>query len=159
MNRQQETLFNHAYEKYSLLLWKTIHMYIQDDSECEDILQEVFLKLLLKNPKFKSEEHKRNWLLRVAINKSKDYHRSFWKKNIEVAEKQIELVSDEKETEIQGYIAALPKKYKDVIILHYFFGYSVKEISEILRIGESSVKMRLSRARSKMRTDMEEGDR
>lgn len=134
-------------------------MYIQDDSECEDILQEVFLTLLLKNPKFKSEEHKRNWLLRVAINKSKDYHRSFWKKNIEVTEKQTELVSDEKEAEIQGYIDALPKKYRDVIILHYFFGYSVKEVSEILRIGESSVKMRLSRARSKIRIDMEDGDR
>ena len=48
--------------------------------DAEDIVQNTFLKLLLKAPEFQDEEHIRRWLLRVAANESNSLWRSFWKK-------------------------------------------------------------------------------
>ena len=57
---------------------------------------------------------------------------------------------------IIGYVQVLPNQYKEIILLYYLCGYSIKEIAEILRLGESAVKMRLSRARKYLRIQMEE---
>jgi RNA polymerase sigma-70 factor (ECF subfamily) len=119
-------------------------------------LQEVFLTLLVKAPKFKNQEHEKHWLIRVAINKSKDYHRSFWKRMVEIREKDISCNNMNKETEVRECIENLPNRYKEVVLLYYYFGYSIKEIAYILRLKESAVKMRLSRARNKMKIEMEE---
>ncbi|MCI8409316.1 MAG: sigma-70 family RNA polymerase sigma factor, partial [Lachnospiraceae bacterium] len=78
MNKKQEEIFNEAYYNYSNLLLKIIRMYVKDSEESKDILQEVFYKLLVKEPKFESVEHEKRWLIRVAINQAKDYHKSFW---------------------------------------------------------------------------------
>lgn len=50
----------------------------------------------------------------------------------------------------------LPDKYKVVIVLYYLCGYSVSEIGNILNVGESAIKMRLSRARKILRIEMED---
>lgn len=67
MNKKQEEIFNEAYYNYSNLLLKIIRMYVKDSEESKDILQEVFYKLLVKEPKFESVEHEKRWLIRVAI--------------------------------------------------------------------------------------------
>ncbi len=119
MNRRKELLFEKSYEKYARLLLKIIYSYIQNYDDCQDILQEVFYRLLYKAPRFKSEEHQKRWLIKIAINLSKDYLKSFWQR-------------------------------------HYICGYHVAEIGRLLDIGESAVKMRLSRARQMLRLEMEE---
>ena len=156
MNHKQEEIFNYAYQNYANMILKIIKMYIKDDTECEDILQEVFLALLTKAPKFKNEEHERHWLIRVAINKSKDYHRSFWKRKVEITERDISSDNINEKIEIKEYIQILPNSLKDVVLLYYYFGYSIKEIACILNLKESAVKMRLLRARNKMKIDMED---
>ncbi|MEG2454390.1 MAG: sigma-70 family RNA polymerase sigma factor, partial [Clostridia bacterium] len=50
-------------------------------------------------------------------------------------------------------ILALPEKYKMVILLYYYYGYSVKEISQYLKITPSNVKARLMRAREQLKDD------
>lgn len=52
-------------------------------------------------------------------------------------------------------IVALPEKYKTVILLHYICGYKIAEISEILNVTESAVKMRLKRGREKLKIELE----
>lgn len=155
MNHKQEELFNHAYQNYANMLLKIIKTYIKDEGECEDVLQEVFFTLLVKTPKFESQEYEKRWLIRVAINKSKDYHRSFWKRMVKITEKDIPQESSTSENYLNECIESLPDVYKEVVLLHYYFGYSIKEIASILNLGESAVKMRLSRARMKLQTEME----
>lgn len=155
LNQKQEELFNYAYRNYANMILNVIKMYIKDDKECEDILQEVFLTLLIKEPKFENQEHEKHWLIRVAINKSRDYHRSFWKRKIEITDRDILSNNTFKEIDVKEYINNLPGLYKEVVLLYYFFGYSIKEIASILNLRESAVKMRLSRARKKMQIEME----
>lgn len=64
-------------------------------------------------------------------------------------------VADETSTDLSELIFSMPDKYKDVIHLHYFEGYSIAEIAKILEIGESAVKMRLKRGRTYLKMELE----
>ena len=64
--------------------------------------------------------------------------------------------SMEEEKEIISDIIRLPIKYKNVILLHYISGYKVSEISEILKLSVSAVKMRLKRGRELLKIDLED---
>ena len=158
MNKKQEEIFNEAYYNYSKLLLKIIRMYVKDIEESKDILQEVFYKLLVKEPKFESVEHEKRWLIRVAINQAKDYHKTFWRKMVECFDffEMEGKIQEKEKIDLKDAIDILPEKYKDVVLLYYYFGYSIKETAEILNVGESTVKMRLSRARNQLKIEMEE---
>ena len=152
----QEQIFNKAYQNYSSLLLKIIKGYVKEPEECQDILQEVFYTLLVKNPKFKSAEHERYWLIRVAINKSKDYHKTFWKRMVDYLELYTLKDGYAKEKNLAEMLEELPGKYKEVMLFYYQFGYTINEIAKRLKLSESAVKMRLSRARSQLKIEMEE---
>ena len=62
------------------------------------------------------------------------------------------------QTRIIPAIVRLPEKYKAPIHLHYYEGYSVAEIAEILGIGQSAVKMRMKRGREMLKLEMEDGE-
>lgn len=51
--------------------------------DAKDCFQNTFLKLYTSKKSFNNKEHLKAWLLRVAINECKDYHRSFWKRNVD----------------------------------------------------------------------------
>ena len=60
--------------------------------------------------------------------------------------------------ELREEIAALPKKYAEVIFLHYYEGYSIKEIADILEKNENTVGSLMRRGREKLRTELERED-
>jgi len=62
------------------------------------------------------------------------------------------------EAAVQGALDALPFAYRQALILYSVQGYSVREISEMLGVSESAVKVRLYRARIKFRAAYGEGD-
>ena len=68
----QENIIN-TIEEYSNMVYRIAFMKVKTKEEAEDIYQEVFFKLTQKMPKFKSEEHKKAWLIRVTINISNNY--------------------------------------------------------------------------------------
>jgi RNA polymerase sigma-70 factor (ECF subfamily) len=66
-----------------------------------------------------------------------------------------EYFSSDEEIGIMSDIINLPEKYKTVILLHYISGYRISEISEIMNLSESAVKMRLKRGREKLKIELE----
>ncbi len=68
-------------ETYSDMLIRISYSYMKNLSDAEDITQEVFIKLLEKRPDFKNGTHEKSWLIRVAINLSKDKLKSSYFKN------------------------------------------------------------------------------
>lgn len=127
-------------------------------SDADDVVQDTFLKYHMSKKEFSSKEHIRAWLLRVAINKSKDINRSFWKqKNTSIDDYADTLtVSDNEDKELLNEVFKLPYKYRIVIHLYYYEEYSVSEIAGILKITESNVKIRLSRGRSLLKENIKE---
>ena len=123
-------------------------------AEAEDVVQEVFVKLIEKQPKFESEEHETAWLIRVTVNLCKNRIRSIWWRKTEPLLETYKTQSSE-ETNIMQIILSLPIKYRTVIYLFYYEGYSTKEIADITNQQESAIRQQLTRARRKLKDFLE----
>lgn len=141
-------------EQYSQLLLRIAFTKIGSTAEAEDIVQDVFLRLLTKCPKFRDEEHEKAWLIKVTMNRSYDRLKSSARQNLPLAET---IVSPQDENgQLLCAIQSLPKKYGIVIHLYYYEGYSIKEIARILKLPAATVGTRLSRARAKLKRMLNE---
>ena len=78
---------------------------------------------------------------------------SSWFKKTEPLDEALSVSPSESDTLYQ--VLRLPKKYRTVIHLHYYMGYSVDEIAEILKTKPSTVKSQLHRARKQLKTELE----
>ena len=143
-------------EEYSDLLFRTCFIMLKNKHDVEDVMQETFIKYMTVNPKLDSEVHKRAWLLRVSQNKCKNllrFHRMH--RHVSYEDVQENLASKEKidNEYFEEFlkISDLDFKYKSVIMLYYAEGYSIEEVADILEISISAVKMRLKRAKEKLK--------
>ena len=147
-------------ERYSNNLYKIALSYCKNKYDAEDILQNVFIKLLQSEEEFQSDEHLKRWLIRVTVNCCKDYCSSFWKRRMtgldEARREYVQEFSTLEQSELYEQVLKLPEKYRVVIHLYYYEEYSVKEIAEILEIKETTVQTQLMRARKKLETKLME---
>lgn len=140
-------------DKYNKSIYALAFSICKNNADAQDIVQDTFIKYHLTNIEFESEEHIKAWLFRVAINKSKNVMKSFWKKSRVSFEDYINEIKFEND-ESKGLfeeVMKLPEKYRIVIHLFYYEDYSVKEISHCLKISESNVCVRLNRARKMLK--------
>lgn len=135
---------------YHQTVYRAALSYLHNAAEAEDAVQETFIKLFNSNKHFTSDEHCKAWLLRVVINHSKNLLGSFRYTHTEELDEAIP-IEDLAERDLADALAALPPKYRAVIHLHYFEGYSSNEIANILNISTTAVTTRLARAREKLK--------
>ncbi len=146
---------NVTLKKYSNMIRRICFLYLKSSVDVDDIFQEVFLKLLQKKTPFKSDEHEKAWLIRVTINKCKDVYKSFWRKNIDSIENIDLPFEDKMESDLFQIVLTLPEKYKDVIYLYYYEGYTVPEIANLLNKNENTIYSHLHRAREIIKGKLE----
>lgn len=142
-------------EKYSDIVRRICFVYLKNSADVDDIFQEVFLKLLQRKTPFESDEHEKAWLIRVTINKCKDVFKSFWRRNIDPIENAELVFEDKADKELMQVVLSLPQKYKDVIYLYYYEGYSVPEISGMLNKKENTLYSHLHRAKALIKEKLE----
>ncbi len=150
---RSETEVNRAVEEYADMVQRVCFYHLKNRTDTEDVFQNVFLKYMLSEETFGDSEHEKAWLLRVAINACKDYLKSFFRKNIVSLEalNEMEAEGEEDYREILEAVLSLPGKYKDIIYLHYYEGYTAAEIGKILGKKENTVYSLLSRGRRILR--------
>lgn len=153
-----ENDFNTTYDMYGDMMYKIAYLYLSSADDAEDVMQDVFVKLITKAPKFKNEEHRKAWLIRTTQNKCRDRLKSSARKNISIDELNIpsENGNIDAKIDIITEILKLPAMYKSAIILYYYYDYSVNEIAGTLKITTSSVKMRLKRGREILKIELED---
>ncbi|MFR8002350.1 MAG: RNA polymerase sigma factor [Hydrogeniiclostridium sp.] len=144
-------------EEYSSSLLRAAYSLLKNREDSEDAVQETFLRYMEKAPVFTSQEHEKAWLLRVAVNISKNHLSSAWFRKRTDLKEDIPALEQE-EQEVLESVLKLPAKYRTVIHLYYYEGYSLSEISQILRSPLSTVTTRLSRARKKLAILLKEDD-
>jgi len=142
-------------ETYSDMLIRISYSYMKNLSDAEDITQEVFIKLLEKQPDFKNKTHEKSWLIRVAINLSKDKLKSSYFKNTTSLEDDF-VDTTQEDTDVIQAVLSLPLKYRSIVFLYYYENYSISEISNILNIKESTVGSQLSRGRKLLKSILKE---
>ena len=142
---------------YHGAVYRAVFGYLHNASEAEDIVQETFVKLFHTSRRFESDEHCKAWLIRAAINLSKNLLKSFRYTHTEELDEAIPIESKE-DSALADALSALPPKYRAVIHLHYYEGYSAKEIAKILGLTVTAVTTRLARARERLKALMTSED-
>ena len=151
LNIQTEQQYNEIVENYSDMIFRIAYQYLFNKYDAEDIVQEVFVKLLTKRVIFKDEEPIKSWLIRVTINQCLDYKKSLTKKST-VPIENMEIPFEQKEGEILEELQLLKEDERNVL---YYEGYKIKEIAKILKQKQNTINSKLTRARKKLKEIME----
>ena len=128
-------------------------LYLKQKEDAEDIFQNVFLKYALTSAAFESPEHEKAWILRVTVNECKDLLKSFFRSRSVSLETVMEQAAsmEEDHREVLEAVLSLPQKYREVVYLHYYEGYTAPEIGRILGKNSNSVYTLLTRSKNLLR--------
>lgn len=130
-------------------VYKVCFMFLKNKADAEDALQATFVKLIQCNKILQSYDHEKAWLIVTAQNQCKNMLRHWWRKkqiHMETIDEQY-ISSVDHNCEILEQVLNLPKKYKMPIYLFYYEGYKTKEIAQILKIKESTIRSQLHTGR------------
>ena len=143
--------FEEIYEKYATDVLRVSYFYLGDRQKAEDVCQDVFVRLITNAPVLQ-EGREKAWLLKVALNRCRDLWRGAWVKRVILGSPAFELIPAPDEIdkladqqEIMGAIHQLPASFREVILLHYYQGYGITEIAEMMDLPEGTISSRLSR--------------
>lgn len=145
--------FRVLYDRYVDMLYKICMVYLKNESDAKDGVQEIFLKLWEKKPSFSGQEHEKAWLIRLAKNYCINQLRSHWfrKRSAPPDWSAIPAEETEEDTELLELVMSLPVKFREVLYLYYYEEYSVREISRLLGRKESTLQSRLAAGREKLK--------
>ncbi len=136
------------FTRHGKTVYRVCFAFMKNPADTEDAVQDTFYQLIQKGPAFESEEHEKAWLIRTASNICKNSLKHWWRKREDIDE-HTDIPSDEKyDTDgVFGAVTDLPAKYRAVVYLYYYEGYTSTEIAEILGQPQSTVRNHLREAR------------
>ena len=153
----EKSMISELLDEYADMVIRIAYQNMKNYMDAEDVCQDVFIKLVEKERSFDSEEHIKAWLIRVTINVCKDYLKSGWfKKKAEYNGNEYGYL--EARDDVLEEVMNLPVKYRNVIYLHYYEGYSVEEIGEIIGRNKNTVKTWLKRGRNELKLNITGGE-
>lgn len=141
---------------YSDMLLRLACTRLGSAADAEDAVQEAFLRLLTARPVFRDTEHEKAWLIRTTLQRASDIRRKAEQRNIPLEEAAEPMTPDSPGEELRSAVRALPEKYGAVIHLHYYEGYSIREIAKLLGLPAATVGTRLARGRERLRQMLKE---
>ena len=143
------------YERNVDMVYHICLIYLKNPADAEDAVHNAFVKLMEKGITFESEQHEKNWLIKVATNIAKNMLKHWSRYNADLEEVTGEIIIDEY-SEVLDALSRLPDKLKVPVYLFYYHGYSSKEIGEILRENDSTVRNHLQKAKKLLRDVLED---
>nr|WP_246865718.1 RNA polymerase sigma factor [Croceivirga thetidis] len=157
-------LFGVLYDRYVPMVYNKCYGFARSQDEAEDLTQDVFLMLFIKLASFKGKSKFSTWLYSFTYNFCVNYvnrnkQRKMSDKSVPVEETEYRLTEEEvpddaifemKANKLDKALNEISAEDKSILLLKYQDGASIKELSELLEIGESAVKMRLKRAKAKL---------
>ena len=153
----ERALFTEYARRYKDTIFRVALNALGSPVDADDIVQETLLRLLERQEPFESEKHVKYWLIRVSLNLCKNELRVPWRRHKTLDDANaIPTFDNPNYSDLYEEIMRLPEKYRTVLYLFYFEGYSVNEIADILDIRVTTVTSRLSRARQKLGFQMTE---
>jgi len=153
VNTMEETV-----RKNTDKMFRTALAVTRSKADAEVAVQDAFVRLFEKKPVFESDEHETSWLIRVTVNICKNRLRSAWRRKTVPMSELLETypAPDSESHNLMEMVLALPAKYRTVIHLYYYEGYATKEIAEITKQKDSTVREQLTRARRMLKNYIEE---
>ena len=144
---------------YGTAMLRMCCAYLGDEHLACDAVQDSYIKIYRFWRTFDSPAAEKAWVLRITINVCKDYLRNAWNRRVSLVEQYPELPATDTEHIEHGRllqeITALKPKYKQVILLHYYQDLSVNEIAQVLHAPQSTISVRLRRAKAILEARLE----
>lgn len=147
---------------YGDTVYRMAYAQVKSRELADDVYQDVCVKLLKQKRKIEPEEHLKAWLLRITINCCKDYWKSAWVQKISWStnsKENLEALGNNHMEQETGFVTErvlnLPEKYRTVIHLYYYEGYSQKEIAELLGKKENTIASQLARGKALLKIELE----
>ena len=142
-------------EQYGDRLLRMCTLYLKDPYLAEDAVQDALLRAYRAWPSFRGDSTELTWLTGIAINVCRSYLRSPWKRRRVAAEAMDGLLAGGElrlpDDTLPRAIMALPRKYREVVLLHYYQELKAREIAALLGLSVSGVTVRLARARAQLK--------
>jgi RNA polymerase sigma-70 factor (ECF subfamily) len=143
-------------------IYRILYLLLQDRDEADSLAQECFLRAYARRADFRGESHLGTWLVRIAINLARDQQRNrryaFWKRMMRGKEVETQRLADrrltveevistgERARAIWSVADRLPIKQRTVFTLRFAEDMQLKEIADVMRVREGTVKSHLSSA-------------
>lgn len=143
---------------YAVMIFRLAYARTGCQADAEDIMQEVFVRLLRSRPTFSDEAHAKAWLLRVTVHCVSDLFRLPWRRMERPLPDTLPAPAVPPPSGVLEAVLALPAPYRIPVHLYYYEELSVAEIAAIIGKRTGTVKSRLFRARALLRQYMEEDE-
>jgi RNA polymerase sigma-70 factor (ECF subfamily) len=164
-----EPAFASLVDRYKDRVFRLLSRYCRDAIECEDLAQDVFLKVFRKLHTFQQESAFFTWLYRITVNAATDHLSRASHRRLRLVGDDLVLDpgSTEHENPTEPIMAAelaaatrtvldtLPEKYRTILILREYEDLSYNEIASVLQIQLGTVESRLFRARQRFKDQLE----
>lgn len=157
MTDSEKQYFSDMYERHSKSVYGVCLMYLKNKDDAEEAVSDSYIRLMENMPSFESDAHAKAYLMRTAVNICKNQLKSGWRRNTVHDEDVMLYMTTSDEESIMEEVLALPPKYRAIIYMHYYVGYTSQEIAEIMNLSQSAVLSRLMRGRKKLKDILEEG--
>ncbi len=146
--------------QYGDRLLRLCFLYLHDWALSEDAVQETFLRAYKNWHTFRGDSSEETWLIRIAINCCKTLSRTTWFRYVDrnkTLDQLPEAIApfDEKDDTVIIEVMRLSAKYREVILMYYYQGMIVREISQALGSPEATINSRLKRAKDQLRKKLE----
>ena len=156
MSGNRKSRITEIYARQANTVWGVCYSYMQNPDDADDMVQETFVRLMSYSPSFDNEKQERAWMIITASNLCKDTLKSK-ERRCDSLDDHLELAVEEPiQDSLTPLISKLNENYKTIVYLHYYVGYHVNEIAELLNISKAMVKTTLHRARKKLKEMLEE---
>ncbi|MCL2071611.1 MAG: RNA polymerase sigma factor [Oscillospiraceae bacterium] len=144
------------YCRHINMVYRVCFTYMKNAADAEDAAADTFVKMLKRDKTFQSEEHEKAWLIRTAINICKDGLKHWWRTREDLEDYSNSLRDKKSDSlseadDITDAVLNLPNKYKSVVCLYYFEGYTSVQIAKMLKKPQSTVRNHLHEARKILR--------
>ncbi len=143
---------------YSDMIYKIAFRYVRNKYDAEDVVSETFLNYFRKERSFESEEHRKAWLIHVAINEAKTLlsgRRYDEEINEELLGGEDRQADTDEKMDLKAAILRLPEHQREVITLFYLQDFSIQQVAEVLGKNKNTVAVTLARARENLRGYLE----
>ena len=146
-----------VYRRHVDTVYRLCFSYLKNAADSEDAVQSIFTKLLNMDKYFHTPEHEKAWLIVMSRNHCMNVLRHWWRKSRVELDSLPEIPYWDNYNEAGEVFTALlnlREKYKTALYLYYFEDYSVREISKILHIKESTIQTRLAKGREILKLEL-----
>lgn len=155
----RESAFNALYERHVDTVYRVCYAMLGNRPDAEDAVQSVFVKLMRASPVFSSFEHEKAWLIAAARNHCRDELRRWWRRKIVGMDQALSGRRDAAhfpQDDTTDCLLRLPPGHRLLLYLHYYEGYKLHEIADMLGMNLNTVKTRMRDARKRLRLELEE---